>query len=72
MINKQNNNQKKNLMTEYKLTDESIKVDGKTLYRIELTKNHMVHGREGTKGGFIESEKNLTGNARVLGNEKVF
>jgi hypothetical protein len=46
-------------MKNYKLTEETINVYGRTLYRIEAIvefKNITV----GEKGGFIESEKNLS------------
>ena len=58
-------------MTHYKLTDETIVNEfGTTLYRIELTKD-CVWGKAGTKGGYIEKESNLSGNARVYGNARV-
>ena len=57
----------------YKLTEESINVNGKTLYRIEANRDfgHIIKGQ---KGGFIESESNLShdDNAWVFGNAKVF
>lgn len=43
----------------YKLTDETIEVEGKTLYRIESLKDFR-YVLKGEKGGFIESEKNLS------------
>jgi carbonic anhydrase/acetyltransferase-like protein (isoleucine patch superfamily) len=43
----------------YKLTDETTKIDGKTLYRIEAI-IPFVNIHEGDLGGFIESEKNLS------------
>ena len=43
----------------YKLTDETIDIEGKTLYRIEALKD--FNGvRKGDKGGYVESEKNLS------------
>ena len=39
----------------YKLTDETIEVEGKTLYRIESLKDFR-YVLKGEKGGFIESE----------------
>ena len=43
-------------MKKYKLTDESITIDGYKLYRIEALKDFSdIH--KGDKGGFIESEK---------------
>ena len=57
----------------YKLTDETIEVDGKTLHRIEALKN-FSDIKKGNKGGFIEKEENLShlGNAWVYDNAKVF
>lgn len=43
----------------YKLTDETIIVDGRTLHRIEALK-YFADVRKGDKGGFIESENNLS------------
>ena len=43
----------------YKLTDETIDVKGKTLYRIEALKD-FGEIKNGDKGGFIESENNLS------------
>ena len=42
----------------YKLTDETIEVEGKILYRIEALKD-FGEIKNGDKGGFIESENNL-------------
>ena len=51
----------------YKLTDETIEVNGKTLYRIEALKD-FSNVKKGDKGGFIEKEKNLShlGNLTTL------
>ena len=57
----------------YKLTDEFITICDKKLYRIEaLTDLYDVE--KGEKGGFVESEKNLSqyGNCWVYDNAKVF
>ena len=43
----------------YKLTEETINVDGRTLYRIEALKD-FGNVKKGDKGGFIENENNLT------------
>ena len=53
----------------YKLTDETIEVEGKILYRIEALKD-FGEIKNGDKGGFIESDDNLSheGNAWVYGN----
>ena len=68
-----------------RLEDETIEVDGHTLYRIEALRDFGCV-RKGYKGGFVESEKNLShedncwvyddacvyGNARVYGNAGVY
>ena len=69
----------------YKLTEETIIVNDKSLYRIEALKDSS-NVRKGDKGGFIENEENLSqsddcwvcgdamvyDNARVFGNAKVY
>ena len=63
----------------YKLTDETINLNGATLYRIEALKD-FGEIKKGDKGGFIESENNLahegdawvSDNAHVYGNACVF
>ena len=63
----------------YKLTDETINVNGKTLYRIKSLKD-FGNVKKGDKGGFVEKEKNLSqsgdcwvyDNAKVYNNAKVF
>ena len=63
----------------YKLTDETINLNGVTLYRIEALK-YFGEIKKGDKGGFIESENNLahegdawvSDNAHVYGNARVF
>ena len=63
----------------YKLTDETINLNGVTLYRIEALKD-FGEIKKGDKGGFIESENNLahegdawvSDNARVYGDACVF
>ena len=62
----------------YRLTEETINVNGKTLYRIEALKD-FSNVRKGDKGGFIENEENLSqsddcwvyDNAEVFGEAKV-
>lgn len=56
----------------YKLTDESIKFNNRTLYRIEALKD-FGDVEKGDKGGFIEDEHNLShdGNSWVCGNGRV-
>ena len=57
----------------YKLTNETIKVYDKTLYRIEALKDFSDMCK-GDKGGFIEDEHNLShdGNSWVYGNAMVY
>lgn len=57
----------------YKLTEETIRVHDSTLYRIEALKD-FGDVKEGDKGGFIESEENLShdGNCWVYSNAKVY
>ena len=57
----------------YRLTNESITIYGRKLYRIEALKDFGdVH--KGDKGSFIESEKNLSHNGYcwVFGNAVVY
>ena len=69
----------------YKLIDETINLNGATLYRIEALKD-FGETKKGDKGGFIESENNLAhegdawvsdeacvyDNARVSGNAHIY
>lgn len=57
----------------YKLTDETIKLNGVTLYRIEALK-YFGEIKKGDKGVFIESENNLAheGDAWVSDNAHVY
>lgn len=57
----------------YKLTDETISLNGATLYRIEALKD-FGEIKKGDKGGFIESENNLAheGDAWVSDNAHVY
>ena len=63
----------------YKLTEETINVEGKTLYHIEALRD-FGDVKKGDKGGFIEKEDNLSqsdncwvyGNARVFDKAKVY
>ena len=74
------------MRTKYRMTDETIKVNGHILHRIEaLIDIPYAKVKAGDKGGFIESEENLSqegdcwvgddarvsGNAQVSGNAKV-
>ena len=56
----------------YKLTEETINVDGRTLYRIEALRD-FGDVKKGEKGGYIEKEDNLShyDNCWVYGNAKV-
>ena len=56
----------------YKLTEESIGFNGRTLHRIEAIRDFDTI-KKGDKGGFIESETNLSqvGNSWVYYNAKV-
>lgn len=62
----------------YKLTEEIINVDGRTLHRIEALKD-FSDVKKGDKGGFIEKEENLIQyddcwvyeNAKVYDNTKI-
>ena len=66
-------------MKKYKLTDETIQVFGHTLHRIEAL-THFSDVYKGDKGGFVESEDNLSqkgdcwiyGTAKVYGNAMVY
>lgn len=57
----------------YKLTEETINVNGRTLYRIEALKD-FGDVKKGDNGGFIEKEDNLSqsGNCWVYGDAKVY
>lgn len=57
----------------YKLTGETINLNGATLYRIEALKD-FGEIKKGDKGGFIESEDNLSheGNAWVYDDAWVY
>ena len=65
-------------MKKYKLTDETIQVFGHTLHRIEAL-THFSDVYKGDKGGFVESEDNLSqkgdcwiyGTAKVYGNARI-
>ena len=61
-------------MKHFKLrTDLTIKVGLKTLYRIEATKDIEKFGvKAGDLGGYIEKEDNLSGDAWVSGDAKVY
>ena len=56
----------------YKLTNETIKIDGITLYRIRAIKS-FSNVKAGDFGGWVEKEENLSqmGDAWVYSNAKV-
>ena len=69
----------------YKLTEETIKVKGSILHRIEALRD-FSDVKKGDKGGFVEKEENLSQNgncwvyddamvfedARIYGNARVY
>jgi len=61
-------------MKNFKLTDEYItNAYGVKLFRIEATVDIESRGiKKGEKGGFVEKEENLFGNAWVYGDAKVY
>ena len=67
------NFKKRIVMEKYKLTDETINVNGATLYRIEALR-HFNDVCKGDKGGFIENERNLSqfDDCWVYGNAMVY
>lgn len=67
-------------MKKYKLlTDDTITIDGRMLYRIEALRD-FGYVKKGAKGGYVESEDNLShdgscwiyDNARVFGNARIY
>ena len=66
-------------MKKYELTEETVTVYGKTLYRIRAVRD-FGSVKTGDLGGYIEKEENLShsgnawvsGNAKVSGNAEVF
>lgn len=62
----------------YRLTTESIELNGKTFYRIQALKD-FSNVKKGSLGGFVESERNLSqegdcwiyGNAIVSGDNEI-
>ena len=60
------------------LENDTIRADGRTLYRIEALRD-FADVKKGDKGGYVENEKNLShegncwvsGNACVSGNARV-
>ena len=57
----------------YRLTDETIEFCGVELHRIEALRD-LVCVKKGDKGGFVQSEKNLSqfGNCWIFDDSKVF
>lgn len=60
-------------MKKYELTEETVTVFGKTLYRIRAVRD-FGSVKTGEFGGYIEKEENLShfGDAWVYGNAKVY
>jgi len=56
----------------FKLTSETKIVSGKTLYRIQATKDLPNGVKKGDLGGFVEKEENLGNTAWVYGNAEVY
>lgn len=62
----------------YRLTDETIELNGKTFYRIQALKD-FSNVKKGSLGGYIESERNLSqegdcwiyGNAIISGDNEI-
>lgn len=61
------------MQKKYRLTDETIRFNGVKLYRIEALK-HFGYVNKGDKGGFVQSEENLSqfGNCWIYQDAKVF
>ena len=59
-------------MKKFKLTTEKKEVHGITLYQIEATEDYTNGVKKGDKGGWIEKEDNLNGDAWVSGNARVY
>ena len=61
-----------NIMKKFELTNETIEVYGRTLFRIKALTT-FANVCEGDLGGYIEKEDNLSqvGNAWVYGNARV-
>ena len=55
----------------FKLTEETIQWQGRTLHRIEATRD-SYWAKAGQKGGFVESEDSLRGESWVADNAKVW
>ena len=55
----------------FKLTEEAIQWQGHTLHRIEATRDSR-YAKAGERGGFVESERNLRGEAWVADEAKVW
>src|SRR5574343_316865 len=59
-------------MKNFKLTDETKVINGVTFHQIEAIKDMPIHGvKAGDKGGWIEKESNISGNAWVYGDAQV-
>ena len=62
---------KDSIKRHYKLTDNTIEVDGHVLHQIICTETFSFADK-GDLGGFIEGYQNLEGNGWVYGNAKVY
>ena len=62
---------KDSIKRHYKLTDNTIEVDGHVLHQIICTETFSFADK-GDLGGFIEGYQNLEGNGWVCGNAKVY
>jgi len=60
-------------MRHFKLTEEEKKINEgtTTVYRIELIID-CIWGKKGEKGGWVEKENNISGDAWVSGNARVY
>ena len=71
---KKNNPRRIKIMTKkYELTEESLRINGRDLYRIRALKD-FNDVKKGDLGGFVESEENLSheGNSWIYDNARVF
>lgn len=65
---------KEELTMKYELTNETIKIYGRTLHRIKALRDVGLNVKKGDLGGFIENENNLSqnGNCWIFESAKVF
>lgn len=64
LADKANNDAENSVPAKYRFTEESVEIDGHKLYRIEATEDITLASgnvvKAGVKGGYIESEANLS------------